>query len=248
MKLNKTLIDNKIKQLENHTLLNLNHIQSIDDLRLFMEHHVYAVWDFMSLLKTVQHSIVPSTSPWLPSKGNRSEIARMINEIVLCEESDIDLNGGSISHFDLYLQSMMEIGADTKPILKFLELYSSDPVVAFSYVPKPSRDFVLSTFKTINDGPHCAAASLAYGRETVIPLMFKRILNQLEISQIEAPKFHYYLQRHIEVDGDEHGPMSEHLVEFLCENDPTKIFQAERAALDAISARINFFTEIENLL
>lgn len=248
MKLNKTVINDHSKKLENHTLLNLNHIQTVEDLRLFMEHHVYAVWDFMSLLKTVQHSIVPSTSPWVPTKGNRSEIARMINEIVLCEESDVDLTGGSISHFDLYLQSMMEIGADTKPILKFLDLYSIDPVKAFSHVPKPSRDFILSTFNTIDQGPHCAAASLAYGRETIIPSMFKRILSQLEISQISAPKFHYYLQRHIEVDGDDHGPMSEHLVEFLCDNDPTKIYEAEKAAIEAISARIQFFTEIENLL
>ena len=202
MKLNKHKIEEHTKKLENHSLLTLNHIQTIEDLRIFMENHVFAVWDFMTLLKTIQASVVPSTTPWVPTKGNRSNIARMINEIVLCEESYVDLSGGSISHFDLYLQAMLEVGADIGPITTFLDEYSKGSLTAFSYIPPAPRSFVLHTLKTASDGPHCAAASFAYGRETIIPTMFTKILRQLEISAIDAPKFHYYLQRHIEVDGD----------------------------------------------
>ena len=108
--------------LENHSLLTKNRINSIEHLRIFMQHHVYAVWDFMSLLKTLQHDIVPSGNIWMPTPGTRSDIARMINEIVLCEESDISPDrNGSISHFDLYLQAMLEVNADTTIINQYLE-------------------------------------------------------------------------------------------------------------------------------
>jgi hypothetical protein len=250
MKIDLKKIQEHRSQLENHSLLVTNMIQSREDLKLFMEYHVFAVWDFMSLLKTMQHNIVPSGNIWLPTAGTRSNIARTINEIVLCEESDISPDGNSsISHFDLYLQAMLEIGADTKPITNYLDsvgkfnahvdcLHSS-PIV---------MDFVNSTFKAIDCGVHCAAASFCYGRETIIPSMFKRILRQINISNTDAPKFHYYLERHIQVDGDDHGPMSENLVNYFCKDDPFLVYEAEQSAIDAIKARIKLFDDIENLL
>ena len=223
--------------LENHSLLNTNVIQDLDDLRIFMQHHVYAVWDFMSLLKTIQNAVVPSGKLWLPQKGTRSDIARIINEIVLCEESDKTPDGnGNISHYDLYLQAMLEVGADIDEISSFVDHYGifSDP-----------PPFTEVTFKHIEQGVHCAAASFTFGRETVIPAMFKRILRQLNINNYDAPKFHYYLERHIEVDGDEHGPLAEQMVNYFCEDDPRLIHEAEKAAIEAIDARIKLFDHIE---
>jgi hypothetical protein len=72
-------------------------IKDIDDLRVFMEFHVYAVWDFMSLLKTLQNNLTCTTVPWFP-KGS-ADTRHLINEIVVGEESDIDLNGIRKSHF-----------------------------------------------------------------------------------------------------------------------------------------------------
>src|SRR5210317_819814 len=124
MKIDLRKIQEHRSVLENHSLLNTNVIQEIEDLRIFMQHHVYAVWDFMSLLKTCQNAVVPSTKVWLPSKGTRSDVARMINEIVLCEESDTTPDkSGNISHFDLYLQAMLEVGADIEEISAFVEHY-----------------------------------------------------------------------------------------------------------------------------
>lgn len=251
MKLNKALIDEHGEKLRNHSLLITNGIQSKADLCIFMENHVFAVWDFMSLLKTLQNEVVPSSTPWMPTRGNRTNIARMINEIVTGEETDVAPGGGSISHFDLYLQAMLEVNADTYPILTFLkELEGNENPKALWSIPyhlatKPAEKFMRTTFNTIKRGSHCVAASFAYGRETIIPDMFTRLLSQLDIGELDAPKFHYYLQRHIEVDGDEHGPMSEHLVEYFCDNDPIKIHEAEQAAIAAIKARIEFFDDIE---
>jgi hypothetical protein len=233
--------------LENHSLLVTNTIQSPEDLRIFMKYHVFAVWDFMSLLKTIQHNVVPSGNLWLPSQGTRSDIARLINEIVLCEESDISPDGkSSISHFDLYLQAMLEVGADTDLIKTYLKQIEETGNI--SDCSEVVREFVESTFEAIRRGPHCAAASFCYGRETVIPSMFIRLLRQINISNTDAPKFHYYLERHIQVDGEDHGPMSENLVNYFCKNDPFLIHEAEQAAINAITARIKLFDRIESLL
>jgi hypothetical protein len=250
MKIDLKKIQEHRSQLENHSLLVTNMIQSQEDLKLFMEYHVFAVWDFMSLLKTMQHNIVPSGNIWLPTAGTRSNIARMINEIVLCEESDISPDGNSsISHFDLYLQAMLEIGADTTPIRNYLESVGKfNAHVDCSHSSHIAMDFVNSTFKAIDRGVHCAAASFCYGRETVIPSMFKRILRQINISNTDAPKFHYYLERHIQVDGDDHGPMSENLVNYFCKDDPFLVYEAEQSAIDAIKARIRLFDGIESIL
>lgn len=248
MKLDRQKILQNQSLLENHSLLVTNTIQTVEDLRIFMSHHVYAVWDFMSLLKSIQHAIVPSKNIWLPDNNTRSDVARVINEIVLCEESDISPDGGSISHFDLYLLAMMEIGADISHIYNFIENVRRGDHPSVSSISSPANKFMKTTFDVISKGPHCAAASFTYGRETVIPKMFTRILNQLAVSKLEAPKFYYYLQRHIEVDGDQHGPLSEDLVTHLCENDPKKFFEAEQAAITSIKARIRFFDEIEKEL
>ena len=247
MKIDLKKIQEHRSLLENHSLLVTNTIQSVEDLRIFMKYHVFAVWDFMSLLKTLQHAAVPSGNLWLPTEGTRSDIARLINEIVLCEETDISPDGNSsISHFDLYLQAMLEVNADIVPIREYLKKVSSTGLTLG--LPDVVESFVETTFKAIRSGPHCAAASFCYGRETVIPSMFKRILNQINISETTAPKFHYYLQRHIQVDGEEHGPMSENLVNYFCKNDPLLIHEAEQAAIEAIQARVQLFDRIESLL
>ena len=236
MKIDTKKIQEHRSLLENHSLLTTNMIQSIEDLRIFMEDHVYAVWDFMSLIKSLQNKVVPSTEIWMPHAGNRSDIARIINEIVLCEESDISPDGkGCISHFDLYLQAMLEIGCDVKPVLHSIQSFDI-------------QEFSKVTLAHVEAGAHCAAASFCYGRETVIPSMFTRILRQLNVSDTDAPKFHYYLERHIEVDGEDHGPMAEKMVNYFCKDDPILIHEAEQAAIEAIQARIRLFDKIEEKL
>lgn len=243
----------KRQELYDHPLLNKGIVNNLDTLQIFMEHHVYAVWDFMSLLKSLQHHVCPSTTCWVPNKWMRAGAARLINEIVVSEESDIDMEGtGSITHHDLYCQAMLEVGADPRLFEEFIEHVRFNGVhSAFEImdVPYPSMKFMQKTFSYIDTGePHVIAAAFCFGRETVIPDMFKKIVSQLDIKRMDAPKFHYYLDRHIEVDGEQHGPASVELIETLCEHDPVKIHEAEQAALDSIRARIELWTDIQKIV
>src|SRR6266403_688911 len=96
------------------------HVASVADLRRFMEDHVFAVWDFMSLLKRLQQDLTCVRVPWFPSKDPHA--ARLINEIVIAEESDLGPDEGPISHLGLYLEAMEEIGANTTAFRKFSAL------------------------------------------------------------------------------------------------------------------------------
>lgn len=233
-------------ELEDHFKEVADLVTSIRELKIFMEHHVYAVWDFMSLVKSLQHHICPSGNLWLPTQQQRT-LSRTINEIVLAEESDINLNGEYTSHFDLYLNAMSEIGANVTPIKEFINCVTFNGIeraLEISMIPEPSRKFMQSTFDVISTNePHKIAAAFAYGRETVIPMMFKKLVDQPAIS-IFTTYFKYYLSRHIDIDGNEHGPSSEKLVKFLCNNDPSKEAAAELTAINAISSRIQFWDEL----
>lgn len=238
--------------LNNHPLLVGDVLQTIDDVRTFMGYHVYAVWDFMSLIKSLQHHVVPSTSVWVPASENTA-VGRLINEVVLGEETDIGPFGGHMSHFDLYVGAMAEIGADTDPINEFVQQLRTNKKLSLNQMllslPTPARNFCNSTFEFIATGkPHVIAAAFAFGRERVIPGMFTSVVQQMEARGLTAPQFKFYLDRHIHLDGEEHGPASIQMVEALCGGDPEKITEAETAALDAITERVKFWTAVQRVI
>ncbi len=231
-------------QLEDHPLY--RSIETVEDLRIFMESHVFAVWDFMSLLKSLQASLTCVTTPWVP--GRYPESGRLINEIVLGEESDL-YQGRAISHFELYLEAMQQAGANTRPIQDFLQYlrdgYSLSESLARSGAPVEAQVFVRSTFSFINPSkPHVTAAAFTFGRENLIPAMFRQIVRDLRKSFEGLSVFEYYLERHIEVDGDEHGPMALKMMEDLCAGNSRRKMEAENAAADALEARAQLWDAI----
>jgi hypothetical protein len=236
-------------KLENHSLLVENHISNKQQLATFMEHHVYCVWDFMSLVKGLQNSIAPSSWPWQPSEHTKNGCARLLNDIIKTEESDY-IDGRYLSHFDLYLEAMEEIGADNTVVKQFVNnVFSLGLFEAMNIVPEPSRKFMESTFGFIGTGkPHVMASAFAFGRETVIPGMYINMVRKLGISETDAPKFYAWLNRHIEVDEDDHGPSSLRLVEILCNSDPQKILEAQEAGHKSIDDKIEFWNKVENII
>ena len=233
------LLDVKKLQLRYHPIF--LEVNSLPQLRSFMQNHVFAVWDFMTLVKRLQQDLSGTRVPWLPPSDPQA--ARLINEIVLSEESDNCPSDGYYSHIELYLEAMREIGACTAAIEHFICLLreGASVDVALSRIeihPAVAR-FVRSTLDIAVHAPtHCVAAAFVHGRESVIPAMFKAFLDGCEGMHQQAPTLCYYLKRHIELDTHAHGPAAEQLLERLIHADAQHQQQACRAALGAVESRI----------
>ena len=224
-------IDELRSRLSHHPLYEA--LRDIDSLRTFMEHHVFAVWDFMSIVKSLQRDLTGVTVPWLPPSDVAA--ARLINEIVLGEESDERADGSFASHFHLYLEAMEEAGADTETITHLVQTVASGgsvtDVLKHVEPPPPARDFVRDTFEVIEGTKlHVRAAALFYGREELIPTIFTPMVKQLESSGQPCGKFVYYLERHIEVDSGDHSVWAEELLARVCGKDKARKDQARKTA------------------
>lgn len=217
-------------------------LNDIHRVRRFMEIHVWAVWDFMSLLKRLQRDLTCVTLPWKPSVYS-AKVVRLINEIVLGEESDVDQSGEPTSHFELYLRAMKEVGADTSAIDQFIQ--HNDAV----FMPLEAQEFVSHTLSLVEKGETVeVAAAFFYGREKVIPGMFQGILDVLMQEKIPCPTLNYYLERHIHLDGEEHGPMSEKCLKEICRNDQRLEELALSAGIKCLEMRRELWTKTQTLL
>jgi len=235
-------------QLLNHSLY--EKVKTIDDLNCFLENHIYAVWDFMSLLKALQNKLTCTTTPWLPI-GN-PEVRYLINEIVVAEETDLALDGSRQSHFEMYLDAMQQCGANTMPLTNFLENVKSTQNIFVSIKQSnlhPNvKAFLDFTFRVIEEGKsHKIAAAFTFGREDLIPSMFTEILKKFQTNfpETNLSKLIYYFERHIELDADEHGPMAMKMITELCESNQIKWNEVEEISILALKKRIGLWNAIE---
>jgi hypothetical protein len=247
--MHQALLEQKQLQLCNHPLF--TEINSIEKLQLFMESHVFAVWDFMTLAKRLQQDLTCTQLPWLPPAD--SYAARLINEIVLGEESDEHPRQGYCSHFELYLEAMTEIGASTCAINRFIGLQRqgrhANAALNDVAAPPGVARFVSDTLNIALNAPtHCVAAAFLHGREHVIPAMFERILQSEEFIQHQAPMLCGYLERHIEVDTQGHGPAAQLLLERLVSVEPAYPRQAHDCAVGAVESRLTLWDQVRAAL
>jgi hypothetical protein len=222
-------------------------VVSVTDLRRFMEDHVFAVWDFMSLLKRLQQDMTCITVPWFPA--DNAKAARLINDIVIGEETDVGPDGSYVSHLALYLRAMQDIGASTRQFETFrsLVLVGVPVEIALERIGAPLhvQAFVAHTMTLANSGAtEEVLAAFFYGREDIIPEMFRRLLDTLYgagHNNDRLRNFIYYIDRHIELDGASHGPMGRELLENLVASSPDKGERALRAACNSIKSRIGLW-------
>jgi len=235
-------------QLINHSLY--QKINRPEHLQLFMEHHVFAVWDFMSLLKALQIKLTRTTTPWIPAGD--PETRYLINEIVLAEETDINLDGNRQSHFEMYLDAMTAAGANRSKVEDFIEQVSHGTdiflIIASAKLPISIKQFLKHTFEVIySQEAHKIASAFTFGREGLIPAMFTSIIGNVQekFPEQDLSLFKYYFDRHIELDEDEHGPMAYRMVEQLCGEDKVKWQQVNATAQQSLKSRIKLWDGIE---
>ena len=242
----KELIFKRLKEqqhsLQNHRVFGL--LKTVEDLQLFMSWHVFAVWDFMSLVKRLQRELTVVTIPWVPSPYPQA--ARLINEIVLGEESDATPDGRHLSHYELYLEGMHEIGANTSTVDQFVSdvISGNRPVDALKCgdIHPAIQQFVSETLETAQHGQLVEVlGNFFFGREDLIPHMFQSLLEKWHLTREQAPVFTFYLERHIELDSDEHGPAALKMLKAFTDSDDEALLQLEKAAEAAIKSRLMFW-------
>lgn len=239
---------NEREKLLNHSLY--KHIESPQDLQVFMQHHVYAVWDFMSLLKSLQQQLTCVSLPWRPVGLPKHRY--LINEIVLAEETDLNQNNERQSHFEMYIDAMLKAKANTTEVLDFIENIDQHNSIIehieVSPLPSTIKSFLKFTFKLISEGKsHKIAAAFTFGREELIPDMFTSIIEEIQnkFPEEDLRLFKYYFDRHIELDDDEHGPMALELITELCGDNQTKWRETEECAIEALKLRQILWDGIE---
>ena len=236
-------------ELESHKIY--QKLKSVSDIRSFMEIHVFAVWDFMSILKALQMQLTNISIPWTPN--NNPLIVRFINEIVYGEESDINELGEPKSHFEMYLDAMKQVGANRKYIDKLLDMIQSGNNIDFSLnqinIDKRIKEFTQFTFSIINTKkPHSIGSAFTFGREDIIPDMFIKVLDGIDPKAVHFSKLKFYLERHIEIDGDLHRPLALRMMDELCGNNPKKWDEALIVAKKCIQHRIQLWDVVVELL
>ena len=224
------------------SLTELSHVQR------FMSHHVYAVWDFMSLLKALQARVTCVTPPWRPVGDPTSR--RLINEIVLEEESDERSPGRYASHFEIYLEAMQEAGADTRTIETFLRALEAGEDVAqalrVAEAPEAAADFVQATYAGIASGQaHLVAANFAFARENLIPEMFEPMIASLSDAHPgRLDTLLWYLRRHVQLDGELHNALATQLFVAIVGADDARWQEATDAVSESLQARLRLWDAV----
>jgi len=218
-------------------------------MEFFMKFHVFAVWDFMSLLKSLQNRYSCVKIPWIPRENNT--YTRFINEIVLTEESDFDNEGKNKSHFEMYLDAMREVNISTFQIETFLDNLCQtgnfEEAVKLNKIDNSLIDFLNFNMDcNMSEKDHIALSVFAFSRELIIPEVFTKLLNNSKFHQYVKLKF--YLERHVELDGDEHGPIAMKFLRDVCGADKKKWNEAFDAAEISLKLRISLWDRICQLL
>ena len=247
-----TLFEDKLapykEQLLHHPLY--HKLNSTEAIQTFMEYHVFAVWDFMSLVKALQRKLTCTDLPWIPVGSPSTR--RLINEIVWGEESDVDQFNQPASHFELYLKAMEEIGANTAPMKKLLvEIQNGtawDTAISEASIPDEIKSFLNFSLTTATQAPvHVVASVFNYGREDLIPDLFIAIIKDMaKEKDTNCDTLIYYFERHIEVDSGEHGPMAQQMIQELCGNNTQLWEEANDAAQEALQKRLSLWDFIES--
>lgn len=239
-----------ISEIENETINLINHplynsIKTESDIKMYMFNQVWCVWDFMTLVKSIQIQIIPPNILWTPPKF--PELGAYIYEVLLTEETDKGYNSETnSSHFQTFLKAMKESSVDTSSVDKFIELLENgnqfEIAIDSCGIHKEAKEFITTTYEFAKSDLHISIAVFCLSREGVIPDMFMNLLANVSLSN-NYKIFNWYLNRHIYLDSQSHGPLSIKLFKTIVDT-KQKQEEALQASLKALKARNKYFNYI----
>ena len=158
----------------------------------------------------------------------------------------------------LYFLNMLENGKSWPKALETLNprkkknLFSNQKKIP--YAPHQALEFTRSTLE-ICEGPlNRRIAAFTLGRETVLPNLFQKTLQLLATvhtqseSRCDLSMLKYYLDRHIELDGDSHGPMCAKLFDRYCLKDAATRSDTFYTLCEVLDQRIALWDAVESLM
>lgn len=220
-------------------------LKSLEAVKVFMEHHIWCVWDFMYLAKSV-HSSLSGRGAWSPSPC--PETLADFNDILATEETDIGPTGKLGSHFEFFVEAMEQAGADTIPVRAFqrqVELGEA-PLLAMrkSKAPTSAIQFVSATMNDASGPTHIRAASFCLAREDLVPRLLRRLRRYVPWNHPRLEMLKWYVDRHIELDTVHHGPTGRRILAAVIAGDSNRRAEASAAAELAIAARVKYLDAI----
>lgn len=220
-------------------------LHTMEHARRFMNFHVWCVWDFMCIAKSVQLSLGCFELPWKPTRYPYE--LRLINKLLTSEETDLPSSGRPASHFELFLEAMAEASADTGPIKIFIHLLNTGGSVNDALyhcgADRHSATFVKRTLTSIAGPAHVRAAILCLAREELVPRMLSS-LSETFLRLGSLAKFRQYVDRHVALDFGEHGSIGADILRSLTRPDPALLEEGIRAATQSIIWRHEYLDNI----
>jgi len=102
------------------------------------------------------------------------------------------------------------------------------------------------TFKVIDSGKdYLQSAIFTFGREDLIPGMFISLINEIHKNfPDDISIFKYYIERHVEVDGDHHSHLAIQMTANLCQDNEQYWKEAEAAVINSLETRIELWNGV----
>lgn len=238
------LVAHESSELAQHPVLEA--VSSEAALRVFMRSHVYTVWTHISLVKRLQHELSNMAVPWVPPRSRLA--ARLINELVTGVECDLDTDGMPISHYELYLDAMTDVTADSQSVRRFVQLVDDGSASALdkafdaASTPQHVRAYVRHALRVARQGSLAQVLGcFLHGRDISLQQSITRLLAEWTRTSPALPRLAYYLERHSQLECGRHADRLQRVVQELDSTSPRFADDVLASARESLGTRIRFW-------
>ena len=233
--------------LESHRLYTA--LTRREALATFTEYHVVCAWSYNALLRSLQRDIFTQSLP-INSDAHKEAI-RILSEVAIEEQANESDDGQFISHLELYLDAMEDLGANTAPIIGFFDILAggvgaAKAVEYADFCPEVAA-YARTTVRLLERQFHERAAGLFYEGEYFIPDRFLHQLNRLTPA-VPVDRLLEYFDGHIEGLKRPGYSAAGRLVEIFTADDEILSEEAEQVGEQVMRQRVHLWNTVYDLV